>query len=245
VPSGVISADYFAVFCERIGELVRDEYRPLRAEFGAPPFVGIMSNGTSGDVNNVNFRVKRAPQPPFQQMRTVANAVAAAVYRAYQTIEHRDWLPLDSAYEEVAMASRRPTPEMITRARSLLAATGASPAWHSREKDYARRVLQRAEAPETVPVALQVLRIGEVAVMSLPVETFAEMGLELKASSPFPKAFTVSMANGYYGYLPTVAQHRLGGYESWVGTNRLEVEAAPKITATLLRLAADLKQRAD
>lgn len=87
------------------------------------------------------------------------------------------------------------------------------------------------------------LRIGDVAVLSLPVETFAEMGLELKAKSPFPKTFTVSLANGYYGYMPTVAQHRLGGYESWVGTNRVEPEAAPKMAATLLRLAGELKAR--
>ena len=76
--------------------------------------------------------------------------------------------------------------------------------------------------------------------MTIPAEPFAEMGLELKAKAPFPKSFTVSVANGYYGYLPTPEQHRLGGYESWVGTNRLEIEATPKITAALLRMAGEI-----
>jgi neutral ceramidase len=177
-------------------------------------------------------------------MRKVANAVAASVYRAYQTIEHHDWVALDSGYEELTVASRQPTPEMIARAKQLLAASAPAIGWHPLEKAYANRVLQRAEAPATVQVPLQVFRIGDVGLMSLPVETFAEMGLELKAKSPFPNSFTVSIGNGYYGYMPTPDQHRLGGYESWVGTNRLEVEAAPKITAALLRMAGELKGRA-
>ena len=130
---------------------------------------------------------------------------------------------------------------MIVRAREVLAAPAGQPGWHPLEKAYANRVLQRADAPATVPVPLQLMRIGDVAVMTIPAEPFAEMGLELKAKSPFPKSFTVSLANGYYGYLPTPEQHRLGGYESWVGTNRLEVDATPKITAALLRMAAEIK----
>ena len=242
VPAGVISADYFAMFCERIGELLRAD-RPQRDDANTPPFVGLLTNGTSGDVNNIDFRAKRVAQPPFQQMRKVANIVAASVYRAYQTIEHREWVPLDSAYEELTVASRRPTPEMVTRAKELLATSVAGPAWHPLEKAYANRVLQRAQVPATVQAPLQVMRIGDVAVMSVPAETFAEMGLELKAKSPFPKSFTVSIANGYYGYMPTPEQHRLGGYESWVGTNRLEIDAAPKITDALLRLAGELKAK--
>jgi hypothetical protein len=241
VPSGVISADYFAMFCERIGELLLADRPTTDTATDSPPFVGLLANGTSGDVNNIDFTTKRVSQPPFQQMKKVANVVAAAVYRAYQTIEHHDWVPLDSAYEELTVASRRPTPEMVARAKALLAASAPAKGWHPLEKSYANRVLQRAEAPATVELPLQVLRIGDVGIMSLPVETFAEMGLELKAKSPFPRSFTVSIANGYYGYMPTPRQHQLGGYESWVGTNRLEIDAAPKITAALLRLAGELK----
>src|SRR5439155_4330128 len=41
-----LSADYFAVFAEKIGSLLDAD----------KDFVGIMSNGTSGNINNVNFR---------------------------------------------------------------------------------------------------------------------------------------------------------------------------------------------
>src|SRR5262245_56095921 len=48
-----LSADYFGLFADRIRTL-------LGADRADPPFVGILSNGTSGDVNNVNFA---APSP--------------------------------------------------------------------------------------------------------------------------------------------------------------------------------------
>ena len=43
-----LSADYFGVFARRIGELVG-------AADVSPPFVGIMTNGTSGDANCCDF----------------------------------------------------------------------------------------------------------------------------------------------------------------------------------------------
>ena len=66
------------------------------------------------------------------------------------------------------------------------------------------------------------------------------MGLDLKARAPFAKAFTIALANGANGYLPTAGQHRLGGYETWLGTNVLESDAATKITDLLLRMAGEM-----
>ena len=57
--------------------------------------------------------------------------------------------------------------------------------------------------------------------------------------SPLPascRAFIISIANGYFGYLPTPEQHQLGGYETWLGTNRLEVDASTKIARALLAM---------
>lgn len=239
VPAGVISADYFAVFCTRIGQLLGTDH----ATSGAPPFVALLANGTSGDVNNINFREPRPIQRPFEQINLVADRVAAEVFRAVQSVEYHERVRLDGRLEELTVGTRKPTPEMIARARELLARPAGGPGWHPLEKIYANRVLQRAEAPDTTTLPLQVLRIGDLAVFTVPAEPFAETGLELKAKSPFPKAFTVGLANGYLGYLPTPAQHALGGYESWVGTNRLEVDASSSITAALLRLAAEMQPR--
>jgi hypothetical protein len=51
----------------------------------------------------------------------------------------------------------------------------------------------------------------------------------------------VSLNHGYLGYLPTPRHHKLGGYETWLGTNRLEIEASDKLLAALLEMAKELQ----
>lgn len=241
VGAGEISADYFAVFCARMGELLQGG-RPRDPQ--APPFVGLLANGSSGDVNNVNFRVKAAARPRYELMREVAFQVAAAVHEAQRSVVHRGAVELGARFENLPLQSRRPTPEMIARAQTLLASPAeARPAWHPLERFYANRVLQRAAAPAEVSVPLQALRIGDVLLLTIPGEPFAETGLELKAKSPLPLTMVLGLTNGYFGYLPTPPQIRLGGYETWVGTNRLEPEAVPKMSTVLQRLAAELAGR--
>jgi neutral ceramidase len=243
VGAGEISADYFAVFCARIGELLQAG-RPRDAQ--APPFVGLLANGSSGDVNNVNFRVRAAARPRYELMREVAFQVAAAVHEAQRSVVYRDAAELGARLEDLPLQSRRPAPEMIARAQALVAAPAeARPAWHPLERFYANRVLQRAAAPAEVSAPLQAVRIGEVLLLTVPGEPFAETGLELKAKSPLPLTMVLGLTNGYYGYLPPPTQIRLGGYETWVGTNRLEPEAVPKMSAVLRRLGAELAGRPD
>ncbi len=135
---------------------------------------------------------------------------------------------------ELTLAVRKPTAEQIDYARKILDKPEDARPYHEREKVYAQRVLQMHESPDEVSVVLQAFRIGELGICAIPFEVFVEIGLQIKAKSPFERTFTISHANGSYGYLPTVAQHKLGGYETWLGTSTVEVEAEPKITRTLL-----------
>jgi hypothetical protein len=95
--------------------------------------------------------------------------------------------------------------------------------------------------PERVRVPLQVLQVADAAVVAIPCETFAEIGLSIKKKSPFATTCVVSLANGYFGYLPTPQQHQLGGYETWrARSSFLEVEASTKIEQTIMDLLRDL-----
>ena len=54
--------------------------------------------------------------------------------------------------------------------------------------------------------------------------------------------FTIELANAYHGYLPTAAQHKLGGYETWrARSSYVEVEASEKILGTVVGLFESLK----
>ncbi len=109
-PRNDISADYFAVFADRIQEL-------LKADRQEPPFVGMMSNGTSGDVNNINFGAPAIRKEPYEQMKLVAEDVAREVFRVHNAIEFHDWVPLRAAEEELTLQVRKALSEMLARAR--------------------------------------------------------------------------------------------------------------------------------
>jgi hypothetical protein len=53
--------------------------------------------------------------------------------------------------------------------------------------------------------------------------------------------FTIELANGSYGYLPTPRHHALGGYETWLGTSKVEIEASEKIVKTILEMFDELR----
>jgi len=235
VPKGDISADYFAVFADRIQEL-------LKADRQDPPFVGILSNGTSGDVTNVNYGGKPDKHPPYAKMRIVADDVAQEVFRVYKGIHHHDWVKLQAAQSELNLKVRRASPEILANIQKvLLRPDTVKPLYNPLEKYYARRVLQmEKEWPDNINIILQVFRIGDLGVAAVPFEVFTQTGLKIKKKSPFKPTFTIELANGNYFYLPTAEQHKLGGYETWLSTSRVEPDASEIIVSSLMDLFSKL-----
>jgi neutral ceramidase len=234
VGPGHISADYFAVFADRIGVL-------LGADRLDPPFVGIMTNGTSGDVNNIDVTKKDERRSPYAKIREVADEVADAVYRAHQKVAWQDWVPLAAARRDLVLKVRKPDEKVLAYVRQVLAKPEDAKPYHVNERTYARRALQLHESPDEVAVPLQALRIGALGIAAIPFEVFTETGLEIKRRSPLQPAFTIELANGSYGYLPTPRQHAVGGYETWLGTNKVEVDASDKIVKVVLELLESLR----
>jgi hypothetical protein len=227
VRRGDISADYFALFAEKLAEL-------LDVERQHPAFVGILTNGTSGDVNNIDFRGGGDRYAPYEKMRVVADKVATAVEAALRETVYRNWVPLSAELTELTLRARRPTADQLAFVQRVRDNPEGEQIWHSRERHYAERLMIHQESPDEVSVPLQVLAIGDLGLAAIPFEVFVEAGLELKERTPFAQSFTIELANGSYGYLPTPEQHRLGGYETWLGTNFVEEQASVKIIDRLL-----------
>ncbi|MEZ6071374.1 MAG: hypothetical protein R3C10_14155 [Pirellulales bacterium] len=232
VPAEQLSADYFGQFAVELARLLG----AAKTDGDAPPFVGIMTNGTSGDINNINFFEGSAQQQPFEQIRLVAADVADSAHKAYQRIEWHDWVPLKMSEAEMELGVRRPTPRELADARRVVAAAGQPPFGDLRAI-YALETVALADYPPTVTATLQAIRIGELGIVSSPCETFVETGLAIKRESPLRPTFTIELANGYNGYLPTPEQHVLGGYETWrAKSSYLDTDAEPAIRATMLEL---------
>ncbi len=226
-----VSADYFAVFSERVGRL-------LSSDREVDSFVGMMTNGASGDVNSVQRGEAAERSPPWKKMQTVAVDLAEATARLCREMEYRDSVPLSVATGELDLAVRRPDESRLRWARQMVESIRDREKL-TRPQVYADEALALAAGPERISVPLQAIRIGELGIAAAPCEVFAQTGLEIKQRSPLKPTFVIELANGYAGYLPTPEQHAWGGYETWPARSSfLEVEAAPKIRDSLLDLLA-------
>ena len=73
---------------------------------------------------------------------------------------------------------------------------------------------QQGEERETW---LQAMLIGDVAIVGVPAEYFAVLGVDIKKRSPFKYTFVAELAYDWIGYLPDREAHHLGGYQTWMG----------------------------
>ncbi len=242
IPKAMVSADYFGEFARLMPTRVG-----AKAD-GSDGFVAMLSNGASGDINNIPFNVTppRPPREPFEQVRIVAGKTADAAWHARNKIAvHQSDLRLGMVQREITLRLRKPTAEQAERAKAIVAIQDDA----ERAKlpplaeAYARRSLALSKAGETLKVPLQAIRIGDIAICAVPFETFVETGLDLKRRSPFPTTIVVGISNGYNGYLPTPEHHKLGGYETWLGTNKVQEDTSVILTDQLLEMLADLAKR--
>jgi hypothetical protein len=226
VPGPEVSADYFGEFAKQVADRVAP---------GDPAFVAMLTNGTSGDVNNVDFLHPRPRAQPYERIAAVAGKLAGYAAEAARGMQYHEAAPIRMVEQELRLRYRRPTPEQLRFARAALEEKDESKL-PRHAKDYAERAIRLNNGPEFADLKLQALRVGGLGIAAIPCEVFTETGITLKELSPFQPTFTIELANGHYGYLPTPRHFDLGGYETWLGTNNLEREASVKITRTLLDL---------
>ena len=227
--SAPVSADYFGRFAEKIKQIIG-------AEQADPPFVGIMSHGTSGDAHWMDYSRPRKSL----DIDTYAQRVADAAYEAYRKIEYHDWVPIAMAEKKLTLGRRVPDEKRLAWARQMVAAMGERTQPKSRPEVYALEQIYLHEEPSR-ELKLQALRVGDLGITAIPNEVYGITGLKLKARSPLVPTMNIELANGGEGYIPPPELYPFGGYNTWPARSAgLEVEAEPKIVETLLGLLEEV-----
>jgi hypothetical protein len=220
-----LSADYFAEFCRVMA-------KELGVEEGKP-FVALMSNGTSGDANCIDFTKPNWKNDRFMVARAVADAALVALKEA----RYQDWVQLAMAEQKKSFKVRLPSKADVTEAREYLAKNVGDRPTRTWEENYARETVKMADWPAKKEIKLQALRIGDFGIGTTPCETYGSTGLAIKKASPFALTMVIELANGCNGYLPPPDQFELGGYTTWrARSSYLEVGAEPKIKDTVVSL---------
>ncbi len=207
----------------------------LRASLGGE-VLSLFGTGTCGDINHIN--VNRKDQLTAKQIGTALGETVLAMIPKLRPIQAGS---LASARATVEAALHPYTPEQEAEAAKNIAQVGTGRVPFLKEAEACRIMDLKARQGPTVTLEVQAVRLSrDVAIVALPSEIFVELGLAIKAASPFRTTFVIELANDGIGYIPTKKAFTEGSYEvvnSRVrsGTGEKLVDAA----LTALRKLAD------
>ncbi len=219
------SADYPQVVEDRLRESLGTDFDLLFAA------------GTCGDINHID--VTKSGRRSTEKIGSLLS----------QTVRHAIEQPEVLSSSEPALAVRSEKVDVplqtysdgqMATARRNLDLVG------TRELSFLEQVeavkivdLQRWTGP-TVPLEVQVFRLdSETAIVTLPAEIFVELGLAIKAASPFRTTLVVELTNDSLGYIPTRKAFVEGSYETV--NSRIEPGSGERLVEAAIDLLRELE----
>ena len=188
----------------------------------------IFFNGAQGDVNHINvndrtdlYRRLTAGEPTGFA-RYIGDVVAAGALQAYHRVEYRDVDRIRCRQLVVDAPSNMPDPGEMPAARRIVALHEAGRDDEIPEQGMgittlvseALRMVRLEHGPETFPLLLSAVTVGDVALLGIPGEPFTSIGLGLKETEGWAMVLPCGLVNAYWDYFPSMEAYEAGGYES-------------------------------
>ncbi len=236
-------ATFFAMHSDTVGgTLFSADYeyyiqQTLRSKFGTN-FISAFGLGTCGDINHINV-AKKERVSGFDVAERIGDSLGEAVLAAVpklRSIEH----PSLAVRSRTIRASLQPVaPAELKAAQEMIPKLGdADVSFFARVA--AVKTLDLAQRGSSVPMEVQVFRFDhDTALVCLPGEIFAALGLAIKAQSPFAQTIVMSIANDRPSYVPTEQAFKEGSYE--VSNARVQPGTGEALVGTALDLLRELK----
>jgi hypothetical protein len=196
-----LSADYPGALARRL------------VDYRGPDMLTIFANGACGNINHINVSWA-ASQKGAAEANRIGLILAADVLKAYVDLKPVETGPLRLRSEKVELPLPQTTAEDMSEATAILKRM-ANKETKFMELVKAFKVLDvAAREGKAQEVEVQVVALGrDLAWVSLPGEIFVELGLAIKAGSPFKHTLIVELANGSIGYIPNREAYPQGNYE--------------------------------
>lgn len=203
--------------------------------------VSMFMMGASGNINHINVMgISREEyvRDPFYYKK-LGRILAGEVLKVHEKIATHPSMPIKVEQSLITLQYRQPTSAEVDQARlARVQLTSADVEWN-----FAGELLKAYELGEgEVQTEIQVIRVGEIAVVGLPGEIFVEYGLEIKKDSPFPFTIINELCNGVPGtYICTREAYEQGGYEPRItSNNRLQIDTGEILVAETKKLLSSL-----
>ena len=174
-----------------------------------------------GDMNDTEISFDNEMKSPGMA-RFVGRALAGTLLQVYDKVEYIPVEKLAVLNKVVRVPANTPKPEQLPLAHQykelhdagrddLIPYTAMELTTVVAE---AERMCRLEHGPEYFDLELSGLRIGDVALVSLPGEPFTDVGVQIKATEGWKDILPIAMTNGQQGYFPMRDAFDEGGYEA-------------------------------
>jgi hypothetical protein len=165
-------------------------------------FVTVVLNAPNGDVYQKQWEPSRLPQRGPAKAEQIGRVLAAAAINCSEKTEPMEAAGISYAWEDIQI----PYYERTERLREHIEQLRQLDELPYLDKWWVRRFDEWDREGDIAQVPVQVLRLGDLTFVGLPSEIFAAWGVEVKRWSPTEWTAVTSLANAWFGYIPTTDQ---------------------------------------
>jgi len=202
----LVSADWIGVMRQKV-----------ESELGG---LILFLQGAAANINpDMCWEDARAFEMVTEQGLSVAKAVLAAANSGSEKmrgvpllIERAEaWMPTESTVTTSRPPKNYANPLLALAKLPGFMAIFADPLLNRRYPW--KSIIESKDGFWSVPMRVNTVRIGDLALVTYAAETFTEIGMKVKAGSPAKYTLFVSVSDGCISYLHTEESHMEGGYE--------------------------------
>ena len=212
--------------------------------------LSIFATGPCGDINHVNVFAKDKKRLTSREIGDRLSEVIIKEIPSLKNVES-SFLSMRSEYVYAPLQEYNTT-ELEWANNENVKPLHNESAFLERRRRLKLRSLERLRRTEAIaptvekegwkiPLEIQVIGIGkDLAIVGLPGEIFAELGLTIKQSSPFKTTLVIELTNSHIAYVPTSKAFSQGSYETI--NSRLAPGGGEMMVETAIKLLKEIKR---
>ncbi|MCM8817694.1 MAG: hypothetical protein NC913_09350 [Candidatus Omnitrophica bacterium] len=203
--------------------------------------------GASGDLSPWNLTKPEKKVSGIQRMKEIGSILASETMKLISSIEYQDSEILKTASEKIVMKVRLPEVEKLKRAKEIVEAGEEKSGRHNYVLNWS--ILKLYEDFKDKPyeeIPIHAIRIGNCAIATNPYEYYCQFGIDIRKRSPAKVTMIAQLADGWYGYCPTVYGVLGGGYSGMtIYWTRHQMEAGYIVADVCSRLLHKLWKKGE
>ena len=241
--TALASITAFALHCDTVGGTHYSGDYPhyleleLRRQLGAS-FLSCFGNGPCGDINHIDVSHGR-PQKGHEEAQRIGTTLGQTVLAALPSL--KEAMPdLAALGTKIFVPLQTNTAAQIAAAREKMPLVGKGKLKFLEEVEVCR-IADLALMNQTKrALEVQTFRLSaDTAIVGLPGEIFTDLGLAIKAKSPFKNTLIIELSNDCIAYVPTQRAFVEGSYE--IVNSRVAPGGGEMLVETAVKLLRELK----